>query len=113
MLYVENNLEPEDREMIEQNDKKYEKKRQWLNTFTKRAVAAILFFTLLDLQLTYILAFIGKDQIAETLSQAIATTIIPVMLGYFLKSLFETFLEKREERLSKEESETINSEEVL
>lgn len=74
----------------------------WLKTFTKKAVAIILVFSLLDLQLSYILAFMGKDQIAESLSSTIASTVIGVMLGYFLKSLFETFFEKREERLSRQ-----------
>ncbi len=73
--------------------------KKWLETFTKKSVAAILICTLTDLQLSYILAFLGKEQIAESLSSTIAETIIGVMLGYFGKSLFETFLEKREERL--------------
>ncbi len=73
--------------------------KKWLETFTKKAVAAILICTLTDLQLSYILAFLGKEQIAESLSSTIAETVIGVMLGYFLKSLIETFLEKREERL--------------
>ena len=73
----------------------------WLTTFTKRAVAIILAVSLFDLQLSYVLAFMGKEQIAETLSTTIAETIIGVMIGYFLKALFETFFEKREERLSK------------
>lgn len=75
----------------------------WLKTFTKKAVTAILVFSLIDLQLSYILAFMGKDQIAESLSSTIATTVIGVMTGYFLKSLFETFFEKREERLKRQE----------
>lgn len=78
------------------------KYKKWLSTFTKKAVAIILVVSLIDLQLSYILAFIGKEQIAETLSSTIADTIIGVMLGYFLKALFETFFEKREERLEKE-----------
>lgn len=88
---------------------KHQKKyNRWLETFTKKAVAAILIFSLIDLQLSYILAFLGKDQIAESLSSTIADTIIGVMLGYFSKALFETFFEKREERLRKnnEEQET-------
>lgn len=72
---------------------------KWLTTFTKVAVTAILVTSLIDMQLSYILAFMGREQIAESLSSDIATTIIVVMLGYFLKALFETFLEKREERL--------------
>lgn len=73
----------------------------WLETFTKKAVAAIVLVSLVDMQLSYILAFMGKEQIAEQLSSDIATTIIGVMLGYFLKALFETFFEKREERLNR------------
>lgn len=86
------------------------KRKRWLNTFTKRALTAILFFSLLDLQLTYVLAFMGKEQIAESLSSGIATTIVPVMLGYFLKSLFETYFEKREERLRNEQNEFVDEE---
>lgn len=74
---------------------------KWLETYTKRAVTLILTIALIDLQLSYILAFLGKEQIAETLSTTVAETIVGVMLGYFLKALFETFFEKREERLNK------------
>ena len=77
------------------------RQKPWLATFTKKAVTAILIISLIDLQLSYILAFMGKEQIAETLSTTIATTIIGVMLGYFMKSLFETFFEKRENRLNR------------
>ena len=76
--------------------------KKWLSTFSKKAVAIILSVSLIDLQLSYILAFLGKEQIAETLSTTIADTIVGVMLGYFLKALFETFFEKREERLNKQ-----------
>lgn len=75
--------------------------RKWLQTYTKKAVAIILAVSLIDLQLSYVLAFIGKEQIAESLSSQIAGTIIGVMLGYFMKALFETFFEKREERLNR------------
>lgn len=84
--------------------------KTWLRTYTKKAVAAILFVCLVDLQLSYVLAFVGREQIAEVLSSTIAQTIIGVMLGYFLKALFETFFEKREERLARE-SESYNAEE--
>lgn len=75
--------------------------KKWLKTFTKKAVAIIMVVSLIDLQLSYILAFLGKEQIAESLSSEIATVIIGVMLGYFMKALFETFFEKREERLTR------------
>ena len=72
-------------------------------------VILILVVALIDLQLSYILAFFGKDQIAESLSSTIAETIIGVMFAYSLKALFETFFEKREERLNKklEEKEPV------
>lgn len=75
--------------------------KKWLQTYTKKAVTIILSVSLIDLQLSYILAFIGKEQIAESLSSQIAGTVIGVMLGYFMKALFETFFEKREERLNR------------
>lgn len=81
--------------------KRIENHNKWLATFSKKAVALILVVSLIDLQLSYILAFMGKEQIAETLSSTITETIVGVMLGYFLKALFETFFEKREERLNK------------
>lgn len=85
--------------MTDKQQKLYNKK---LATFTKKAVFVILAVSLIDLQLSYVLAFMGKEQIAETLSSTIADTVIGVMIGYFLKALFETFFEKREERLNKE-----------
>lgn len=83
------------------NDKQQKRYNAWLTTFTKKAVAVILIISLIDLQLSYTLAFMGKEQIAESLSSTIADTIIGVMLGYFLKALFETFFEEREKRLNK------------
>lgn len=75
------------------------KQKKWLSSFTKKAVVVILVVSLIDLQLSYFLAFMGREQIAETLSSTIATVIVGVMLGYFFKALFETFFEKREQRL--------------
>lgn len=78
---------------------KINKINKWFDTFTKRAVALILIVSLVDLQLSYILAFMGKEEIAEALSITIVQTIIGVMLGYFFKALTETYLEEREKRL--------------
>ena len=95
--------------------KKTKKHKPWLKTFTKKAVTAILVISLIDLQLSYILAFLGKDQIAESLSSTITNTIIGVMLGYFLKALFETFFEEREKRLNKntETEQSLNDEDSV
>lgn len=92
------------------NGKRVKTFNTWLKTFTKKAVTAILIISLIDLQLSYLLAFMGKDQIAESLSSTIASTVIGVMLGYFVKSLFETFFEKREERLKRQEQVTTEDE---
>lgn len=87
---------------------------KWLETYTKRAVTAILVVCMVDLQLSYLLAFLDKPQIAESLSSTIATVIIGVMVGYFGKALFETFFEKREERLKRklESQNQTNTEEI-
>lgn len=74
-------------------------------TFTKKAVRWILFIALLDLQLTYILAFLGKEQIAETLSGDICHVIIGTILGYLLKSFFET---REEEKTRIEQAKKID-----
>lgn len=83
--------------------------KRWLETFTKKSVTAILVFCIIDMQLSYVLAFMGKEQIAESLSSTIADTVIGVMGAYLLKSLFETFFEKREERLKKQIEVTENA----
>lgn len=75
--------------------------KKWLETYTKRAVAVILAVSLIDLQLSYVLAFMGQVQIAESLSSTIASTVVGVMLGYFLKALFETFFEKKRRAFKK------------
>ena len=93
------------------NNKPQKHYNVWLTTFTKKAVAVILFISLIDLQLSYILAFMGKEQIAESLSSTIANTIIGVMLGYFSKALFETFFEEREKRLNKKLEQNRSSKE--
>ena len=101
--------------MIATTGKRRKKYGVWLMTFTKIAVTAILVTSLIDLQLSYILAFMGREQIAETLSTRIVEMVVGVMLGYFLKALFETFFEEREKRLNKQiktyENETEGEEE--
>ena len=67
-----------------------ERTERKLKTFTKRAVKAILFIALLDLQLSYLLAFLGREQIAENLSSDITKVIIGTILGYLAESFFET-----------------------
>lgn len=64
----------------------------------------MLIIALFDLQLSYLLAFLGREQIAETLSITVVTEIIAVMLGYFMKSFKET-KEEESVRLLEEQRE--------
>lgn len=65
-------------------------KRSNFKTFTKKWVEKLMIIAVIDLQLSYLLAFLGREQIAEELSRTIVVEIIGVMLGYFGKSYFET-----------------------
>lgn len=68
-------------------------------TYTKRLVAIVVFVGLFDLQLSYILAFLGKDQIAESLSTQICITLLGTVLAYVVRAHFDTKEEKRIELL--------------
>lgn len=65
-------------------------KRGNFRTFSKKWVEKLMYIALIDLQLSYLLAFLGKEQIAEELSKTVVIEIIGVMLGYFRKSFLET-----------------------
>ncbi|MBM6830028.1 hypothetical protein H9X85_10705 [Anaerotignum lactatifermentans] len=70
------------------------KKRR--KTFTKKLVKWVMAISLFDLQLSYLLAFLGRVEIAENLSMTVVTTIIGTVITYCIKSFKET---KEEERL--------------
>lgn len=59
-------------------------------TYTKKIMTLIVIISLIDLQLPFVLAFLGREQIAETLGGIIVTEIIGVFLVYCAKSFFET-----------------------
>lgn len=65
--------------------------------FTKIIVTITLVIALIDLQLTYILAFMGCPETLEETSGKIITEIIGVILVYCAKSFFETREEKKNE----------------
>ena len=46
------------------------------STYTKRIMTLIVIISLIDLQLPFILAFFGKEQIAETLGGLIVTELM-------------------------------------
>lgn len=77
------------------DNKKKTKKPKLFETFTKSWVTVLMIVAIIDLQLTYVLAFLGKDQIAETLSIAIVTEIIGIMVGYIVRAYFDTATESK------------------
>lgn len=74
-----------------------EKDRKKVKQYTKKWVDIILTVSLIDVQFCFVLAFLGKDQIAETLGIAIITEIVAIGLGYMLKAFFETNAQKKNE----------------
>ena len=66
-------------------------------TYTKRLVGLVVFVGLIDLQLSYILAFLGKEQIAESLSNQICVTLLGTVLVYVIRAHFDTKAEKNDE----------------
>lgn len=88
------------------------------NLYTKKMMSWIIAVALIDMQFPFILALLGREQIAETMGSIIVTEIIGVFLVYCAKSFFETKeAEKtrlREEQLQrKSESEDSESEDYL
>lgn len=85
-------------------------KRSSFKTFTKTWVSRLMYIAVFDIQLSYVLAFMGKEQIAETLSITVVTEIIGVMAVYCMKSFLETKesekIRLQEKVLDQEESES-------
>ena len=65
--------------------------------YTKRAMSWILGIALIDMQLPYILALIGRENTLEDLTKTIVMEIVGVFLVYCVKSFFETREEKKNE----------------
>ena len=65
-------------------------KSSYQNTYTKKMMTRIITVALIDMQFPFLLALIGRQEIAETLGGLIVTEIIGVFLVYCVKSFFET-----------------------
>lgn len=72
--------------------------------FSKKLVICILIVSLIDMQIPFILAFLGRIEIAETLAITIVTEIVGVFAVYSAKA----FLETKEQEKIKFEKEKIN-----
>lgn len=75
-------------------------------TFTKVWVSRLLVMGCIWITLSYVLAYLGKDQIAEQLSETVANVIISTILGYLCKSYFETKEEAKMKYLRERMHET-------
>jgi len=60
-----------------------------MKEFTKRLVIVNHACAISWVYLTYLLAFMGKTEIAESLAKTVVTEVIAVTMIYALKSLFE------------------------
>lgn len=65
-------------------------------TFTKLWVSLLMINAIIDMNLSYVLAFLGRDQIAETLSIAVVTEIIGVMAVYLIRAFLDTHFEAKD-----------------
>lgn len=66
------------------------KLRSTRRTYTKNMMNRIITVALVDMQFPFILALLGREQIAETMGGLIVTEIVGVFLIYCAKSFFET-----------------------
>ncbi|MBD5515349.1 MAG: hypothetical protein HDR06_12120 [Lachnospiraceae bacterium] len=65
------------------------------HTYTKKMMTRIINVALVDMQFPFLLALLGRDQIAETMGGLIVTEIVGAFLVYSVKSYFETKEEQR------------------
>lgn len=75
------------------------RKRRW--TFTKKIVSILLVIAVIDLQLTYILAFLGMPETLQETSGKLITEILGVVFVYCVKSFFETKEEEKNKLIDK------------
>lgn len=92
------------------------KKHFTFETFTKTLTFWIIFVSLIDIQLSYYLAYIGREAIAESLSSQIVITILGVSFTYMLRGFFDTYAEKKHdleiEKLAQELDDEIKDSET-
>ena len=77
--------------------KRKKKKGKRYITYTKRWLTFIFINGVIWVYLSYVLAFMDRVQIAETLSTQAVISIIATMIGYFAKSAFEKKIGKEKE----------------
>ncbi|ADY54730.1 hypothetical protein Sgly_0364 [Syntrophobotulus glycolicus DSM 8271] len=63
--------------------------QKWSQSYTHRIVTILIFNSVAWVWCSYYLAYIGKEEIAESLSEKVVINLIAVFLGYAVKALFE------------------------
>lgn len=70
--------------------------KKWFESNTQRLVWWFTIHSTIWIYMSYILALIGRDDIAESLSKVIVTEIIAVLLGYMFKAVIENVFKNNE-----------------
>ena len=81
--------------MFKVKPRKKKKRKLNLDTFTKVWVNRIMYLSWICIFWCFVLATIGRENIAEELATCIVINIVGVFIGYLTKSFFETREEKR------------------
>lgn len=63
--------------------------KKWFETTTKQLVWWLIINGTIWIYLSYILAYLGRDDIAESLSRAVVTEVIGTMAVYCIKAAVE------------------------
>lgn len=79
------------------------KKKIDKRTYTKNLVTWITINATVWVYMTYILAFTGREQIAESLSSQVVDVILGTVLMYSIKALFENIFKYRNRKDDKSE----------
>jgi hypothetical protein len=86
-----------------------------IDEFSKKIVWLLLINSIIWIYLSYALAFLGKEQIAENLSTTVVIQILGVMIVYSLKALFENISKNNswpdKPNCENQQSENINNDE--
>lgn len=64
-------------------------KKNWFDSFMKVIVAVVITHGMFCVTMSYILAFLGRDVIAESLSETVIKEIIAPLIAYTVKSTIE------------------------
>lgn len=96
------------KELEQKQNYKNKRSKLLFPTFTKNLVALIIFVCVIDLQLTYVLAFFNKTSIAEQLSQSLCQTILGVAFIYIIRAYFDSKAENGANDLKTNVQEIIN-----